>query len=178
MNKEEINKYFGRQADKVALDLLGSILIRRKGRREYKSTIVETESYFDESDPASRATKKGDIRETMNMSPGTILIYGIHTQWMLNFVTGKSGKAQGVLIRALEPINYEENTSGPGRLTKVLGINKTLHKKHLSQTKELRIMPKHTKKKVEVETSKRIGVTKDLEKHYRFYIKNNPWVSR
>ncbi len=172
-----LNKYFGNQADVVAKSLLGDIIIRRMGNKAMKSRIVETEAYFDEEDPASRATKKGDLRETMKMKPGTILVYGIHQQWMLNFVTGQTGRAQAVLIRALEPLNFEGNTKGPGRLTRVLKIDKKLHKKHLSNIKGIKIIPKPINERIKVETSKRIGVTKDLEKHYRFYIKGNEWVS-
>ncbi|MBS3074557.1 DNA-3-methyladenine glycosylase [Candidatus Pacearchaeota archaeon] len=174
----DMEKYFGRQADIVARALLGDVLIRKIGKKIMKSRIVETEAYFDEKDPASRAVKGGDLRETMKMKPGTILIYGIHQQWMLNFVTGRKGRAQAVLIRAVEPINYKGNTRGPGRLTKVLKINKKLHRKDLSDISEIKIIPKPLHERIEVETSKRIGVTKDLERHYRFYIKGNEWVSK
>lgn len=174
----KIRRYFGRQADEVAKNLLGDILIRRIGRKGYRSRIVETEAYFDEKDPASRAAKGGDLKQTMEMEPGTILVYGIHRQWMLNFVTGSKGKPQAVLIRALQPINFKEDCSGPGKLTKALKIDKSLHKKHLSKINEIGIVPNEIKEKIEIETSKRIGVTKDLETHYRFYIKGNKFISR
>ena len=58
-----------------------------------KAKIVETEAYYDEKDPASRACQNGDLRETMLMEAGTILVYGVHNSWLINFVTGKKGEA-------------------------------------------------------------------------------------
>ncbi len=175
---QKIKDYFGKQADEVARNLLGDTLVKRIGNKEYRSRIIETEAYFDEKDPASRATKGGDLRITMKMKPGTILIYGVHNNWLINFVTGETGKPQAVLIRALEPLNHKGNCSGPGRLTKFLKIDKSFHKKYLGKVNGLVIIPKKIKEKVEIETSNRVGVTKDLEAHYRFYIKGNKFISR
>jgi DNA-3-methyladenine glycosylase len=42
---------------------------------------------------------------------------------MLNVVAGASGEAQGVLIRAAEPLgDWKADLSGPGRLTRALHI--------------------------------------------------------
>src|SRR3989344_2272751 len=101
MDKE----FFCRSADIVAKELLGKILIRRIGNKELNGRIVETEAYFDEKDPASRACKNGDLKETMKMKAGTILVYGVHNNWLVNFVTGNYGEASAVLIRAIKPIN-------------------------------------------------------------------------
>ena len=83
MNKN----FFNRKADVVARDLLGKFIVRNINGKELKAKIVETEAYFDENDPASRACQNGDLRETMMMEPGTILVYGVHNNWLINFVT-------------------------------------------------------------------------------------------
>ena len=92
--------FFNRSAEKVARKLLGKVLVRKTNGIEKRARIVETEAYFDERDPASRARQNGDLKETMKMEAGTILVYGVHNNWLVNIVTEKKGKASAVLIRA------------------------------------------------------------------------------
>ena len=94
-------EFFLRDAEIVARELLGKILVRKIKKKEKKARIVETEAYFDENDPASRACKNGDLKETMKMQAGTILVYGVHNNWLVNIVTGVEGWASAVLIRAV-----------------------------------------------------------------------------
>src|SRR3989344_1547261 len=105
---------FDAPADIVARELLGKILVRVHEGKQLHAKIVETEAYFDEKDPASRACQGGDLRKTMLMEPGVILVYGVHNNWLLNFVVDKSGIAGAVLIRAVEPLNFFGNGKGPG----------------------------------------------------------------
>ena len=173
----KINKnFFSRNAKIVARELLGKVLIRKKDNRILRSRIVETEAYFGEEDPASRARQKGDLRKTMEMGAGTILIYGIHNNWMLNFVTRSEGKAEAVLIRALEPLNFKSNCSGPGLLTRALSLNKNFHKKDILDLENFWI--DDNKESFGIVESFRIGVKKDLPKKLRFYIKENKHISR
>ena len=136
MNKN----FFERSLEIVARELLGKVIVRKIGNRELISKIVETEAYFDEKDPASRACKKGDLRETMKMKAGTVLVYGVHNNWLLNFVSGYEGEAAAVLIRALEPLNFELNCSGPGLLTKALKIGKEFHKRNINDNKQIKLI--------------------------------------
>jgi len=173
-------KFFERDAEIVARELLGKIIVRNLDGKEMRGRIVETEAYYDNKDPASRACKEGDLKKTMEKEAGTILVYGVHNSWLINFVTGKKGEAEAVLIRALEPLNFKENTKGPGLLCKALKIDKSFHKKVVGD-EELWLEndeEKEIKEGVEVVESKRIGVKKDLEKNLRFYIKDNKWVSK
>lgn len=171
-------KFFGRNADAVAKDLLGKNLFVKFNQNNLIANIVETEAYFDESDPASRACKNGDLRDTMMMDCGTILVYGVHNNWMFNVVTGKKGNPQAVLIRAVEPLNFEGRCNGPGLLTKSLGINKTFHKKNIIKNKNIFIKDSQHQKDLEIVDSFRIGIKRDLPKKLRFFIKDNRWVSR
>lgn len=132
-------KFFERDSSIVAKELLGCELVRTLNSKELRARIVETEAYFDESDPASRACQGGDLRETMKMEAGTILVYGVHNNWLINFVTDKNEIASAVLIRAVEPLNFEGNCDGPGKLTKALGINKEFHKQSIIGNKRIRI---------------------------------------
>ena len=172
-----LNKnFFLRDAEIVARELLGKILVRKINNKILKAKIVETEAYYDERDPASRARQNGDLRETMLDKEGTILVYGIHNNWLINFVTNEKGKAQAVLLRALEPLNFKGKTNGPGLLTKALKINKKFHKKNICENEELWI--EDNKEDFEIEEAFRIGVKIDLPEKLRFYIKGNKFISR
>lgn len=163
--------FFNKNASIVAKNLLGKILVF--GNK--KARIVETEAYFSEWDPASRASKgKNKVSEIMIKSPGTILIYNVHKYNMLNFVVGEKGDAQAVLIRALEPLNFDLRCSGPGLLTQSLEINKSFNNKNFEDFFE--ILEDNTN--FEIKNSFRIGVKSDLNIPLRFYIKNNKFVSK
>lgn len=182
-------EFYARNAEEVAKDLLGNYLVRKIDGKLLKGKIVETEAYYGEKDPASRAYKgKTKLSEGMWSVPGTIFIYNVHKYWMLNFVTGSEGNAQAVLIRALEPIdgfdlmkkhrckdNLKDLCSGPGRLTLALNITK---EEFHGKTADSDLIIIEGEKVENIETSHRIGVTKDLPQHLRFFIKDNKFVSK
>ena len=69
-------------------------------------------------------------------------------------------------------------TIGPGKLTLALGIDKGSHGVSiLSSLSEIRILDAAASDPV-IGTSRRIGVTKDLDRDLRFYVEGNPYVSR
>jgi len=168
-------QFFLQDAEILAKELLGCVLVRNVGDKSYRARIIETEAYYGSEDPASRACQNGDLRETMKMEGGTILVYGIHHQWLLNFVNNKQGIAQAVLIRALEPLNFNLRCNGPGLLTKAMQIDKSFHKQSIIRNKELKLEKKYGD--FEIKESFRIGVTRDLPKKLRFYIRGNQGVS-
>ena len=96
---------------------------------------------------------------------------------MLNFVTGKKGEPSAVLVRAVEPLNFNARTSGPGLLTNALLIDDKFHGKNIFELKEFYLI-KSSFNKFEIKRTFRIGVTKDLDIPFRFYIKKNNFVSR
>jgi len=110
--------FFQRPAPEVAPDLIGTYLVREIDGVQTAYMITETEAYEGADDRASHASKGRTKRtEVMFGKAGrwyVYLIYGMYT--MLNIVTGDDGHPSAVLIRAVEEI------SGPGRLTKRLGI--------------------------------------------------------
>jgi DNA-3-methyladenine glycosylase len=118
--------FFARKADTVASDLLGTVLIRRDGDSLRRGRIVETEAYLGAHDLACHASRRRTKRtEVMFGPPGhayVYLIYGIYD--MLNIVTGSEGEPAAVLIRALEPLENLARPSGPGRLTREMGITR------------------------------------------------------
>ena len=111
-------------APEAARALIGKILVRRfPDGTELRTRITETEAYFGEADTACHASHGRTKRTEVLYHPaGTIyvyLCYGMH--WMLNLVTGPADSPQAVLIRGVE------GATGPGRVTKLLQIDKSLN---------------------------------------------------
>ncbi len=127
--------FYARPAEVVARALLGASLrlvghdgVVRSGR------IVETEAYVGAHDRACHAAKGRTQRTDIMFGPAgrayVYLVYGLHE--LFNVVTGAEGDPQAVLVRALEPAPGTRGTDGsargdgPGRLTRLLGIDRRL----------------------------------------------------
>ena len=111
-------KYFKRSAKELAPDLIGKVLCRKTKDGVRRVKITETECYFGEEDTACHAHKGKTPRTVTLYHEGGIcyvyLCYGIHS--LLNIVTGEPDHPEAVLIRGVE------GASGPGRVTKRLGL--------------------------------------------------------
>jgi DNA-3-methyladenine glycosylase len=121
------------------------------------------------------------------------LCYGMHN--LFNVVTNKTNVAEAVLIRALEPmvgidemrlrrgsaIHDKQLTSGPGKLTKALGINRTFNGKSLLNG-EIWIDDLGAKiSSRDIVASPRIGIDyagEDAALPWRYTLKGNRWVSK
>ena len=111
----------------MAPSLIGMLLCRKIKINNFdtviKLRITETECYFGSDDTACHASKGMTSRNKVMYSEGGVayvyLCYGIHS--MLNIVSGIEGFPEAVLIRGVEGHN------GPGKLTKALGIDRTLN---------------------------------------------------
>jgi len=68
-------------------------------------------------------------------------------------------------------------TSGPGKLTLALDVDRSLNGQ-LTTDDSCEIHVLDNEYDFEMGTSHRIGVTKDLPEHFRFYVKNNKFVSK
>ncbi len=183
--------FYARDPAEVARALLGKTLVRRLSSDRLEGVIVETEAYYGEGDPASRAFKglKG-YNEAMWGEPGRLFVYNVHRYWMLNFVAHEPGGVGGVLIRALEPTlgvdamlahrpveKLTDLTSGPGKLSLSLAIDKSLNGVEAT-SEEYPVYVLHSGSEPETASSHRIGVTRDLPERLRFYVKGSRFVSR
>ena len=123
--KKLSRSFYARPAVDLAPDLLGKILVHRRGDRKLRARIVETEAYVGVHDLACHASK-GRTRRTEVMfgragHAYVYLIYGMYP--MFNIVASALDDAQAVLIRAAEPLDdWDADLSGPGRLTRAFGI--------------------------------------------------------
>jgi DNA-3-methyladenine glycosylase len=197
MKKLPLSFYLREDVVTLSKELLGKVLVTAWNGEITSGRIVETEAYAGELDRASHASKGRTERTEVMFGAGgrayVYLCYGVHQ--MFNIVTAKEGVPHAILIRAVEPIKGKdimlqrtgkhrwENTitSGPGRVGKAFGF-------HTSQCglgltgKELYIGDDGFKvKEEEIESSPRIGVDYAGEHaawHYRFYLRDNPYVSR
>lgn len=132
---ERLNSsFFQRNVLEVAPELIGKSLVRKfddKTIQRYK--ITETEAYNGDGDLACHASKgKTPRTEVMFREGGLVYVYFIYGMyWMLNFVTGKNEEASAVLIRGLEGI------SGPGRVGKVLQLDKSFYGENLETSERI-----------------------------------------
>lgn len=174
-----LNKnFYLKDTVEVAQNLLGCVLCREFEGKIYKSVIVETEAYTQE-DAACHAyrgiTPRCEVMYRKGGAAYVYFIYGMH--YCVNVVTEKQGRGCAVLIRAVEPLNYEAKTNGPARLCKALNITKELNGADLTSKTSPLWIEKSEKNDFEIVTSKRIGIKQNAEYPWRFYIKNNGWVS-
>jgi len=179
--------FFERSVHQVARDLIGCRLFYEG----CGGVIVETESY-ERDDPACHAYVGLTRRtEVLFGPPGhayVYLSYGIHS--LLNAVAEPEGDAAAVLIRALEPTTGlqamqrrrgvdrpEQLCSGPGKLTEALGVGLGENGADLSCGPFLLLAPADDWD-AEVVTGPRIGITKAVDRPWRFCAAGNLHVSR
>jgi DNA-3-methyladenine glycosylase len=185
-------EFLARPVDVVARELLGARLVSTVGGVLTTGVIVETEAYRGLDDPASHAaTRIGRTARNAAMfgPPGRAYVYRIYgMHWCMNIVTGGEGDPQAVLIRALDPLVGEEEmarrragatglASGPGRLCQALGITNALYGHDLSRP-PLEIRAGWRVPDAEVGVSGRIGVRAAHDWPLRFFVRDNPSVSR
>jgi DNA-3-methyladenine glycosylase len=179
--------FFDRSVHDVAPSLIGCRLFYDG----VGGAIVEVEAY-EREDPASHSFVGLTPRtKIMFGPPGRVYVYlsyGIHQ--LLNFVCEPEGDAAAVLIRALEPTTGLEAMhdrrpaarsdldlcSGPGKLTMALGVSLAQNGSRLDQNPFLLLPPEGDPP--EVVTSPRIGITKAVEKPWRFSALGSPYVSK
>lgn len=176
-------KFFARGAEAVARDLIGTVLVRRLGKKFIRARIVETEAYVGAHDLACHAAKGRTARtEVMFGPPGHAYVYFIYGMYdMLNVVTAKRDDPQAVLIRALEPVTpgWAASMNGPGKLTRSLHITRQLNGLNLCKSSELFLEAGAPVGKITV--TERIGVEYAKEwknAPLRFFESGNPNVSR
>ena len=183
--------FYERDTARVAQELLGKVLVHRSREGVTSGKIVEAEAYYGRGDPASRASRKRTkLNWLMWERGGLAFVYMVHANLLFNVTTEREGIPGAVLIRALEPLEGvelmkrrrgtadERNlTSGPGKLTKAMGITYEHHGLDLTKPNELVIVEGEAGP-VEIASSHRIGVSADLKRKLRFFVRGNPNVSK
>lgn len=177
--------FFARSSHEVAPDLIGvTLLVDGVG-----GPIVEVEAY-DQDDPASHSFNGRTSRNAVMFGPAGYAYvyrsYGIH--WCLNFVCAEPGRAEAVLIRALQPANGLDTMrqrrgvdaeralcSGPGKLCQALAVTGAHDGLPLDEPPFELLARTQTPA---IATGTRIGLTKAAERPWRYGLAGSPYLSR
>jgi DNA-3-methyladenine glycosylase len=156
--------FFERDVLDVAPDLLGKYIARQHGGVVTLHRIVETEAYRGEEDLACHASKGRTPRtEVMYGRGGLVYVYLIYGMYhLLNFVTACDGVPQAALIRGVE------GALGPGRVGKLLKLDKSFYAEDLATSTRIWVEDKN-EPAPRVATGARVGID------YAGAWKNKPW---
>jgi len=197
MNKLPRDFYIRSDVLEVARDLLGKkLVVPNKSGSRTAGIIVETEAYRGPDDRASHAYngRRTQRTETMYGIGGSAYVYFVYGMYhQFNVVTNVEDTPHAILVRALEPVegldvirrrrrgrSEYELTSGPGRLCLAMGIDRRLDKADLLGGRVwieegVSISPR------QISRGPRIGIDYAEEwitKPWRFWVRDNPFVSR
>ena len=200
MKKKLKKDFYTRDVLIVAKELLGKIFVFNDVRlnKKLSAKIVEVEAYDGNVDEASHSFIGKTERNKIMFEKGGYLYvyftYGMH--FCANIVTGVKDHGTGILLRAMEPIegietftqnrfgkidlkNSEINKllSGPGNICKAFNITKEQYGSDLTK-KSIFLLNDQELNDSEIIASKRIGIKKSKDLMWRFYIKDNPCVSK
>jgi DNA-3-methyladenine glycosylase len=175
-----------RNVHEVAPELIGAeLFVDGVG-----GTIVEVEAY-DHEDPAAHGfgNRRTERNASMFLPGGHAYVYrsyGIH--WCANITCGPPGRAEALLLRALEPqcgldtmrsrrgvADIRLLCSGPGRLTQALAITGEHDGARLDRKPFALIPPERA---LDFDTTTRVGITKAAELPWRYVVRGSSWVSR
>ena len=155
--------------------------------------IVDCEAYLGPEDEAAHSYGMRDTPrlKAMYQEPGTIYLYSMHGNLILNIVTQNIGIPQGVMIRGLEPIDGIEQmkvrrgktgselSNGPGKLVAALGITKELYGRSIF-TSPLRLVPERKRQPKKIVRLPRIGIPNKgpwTNAPLRYVAWGNPYVT-
>jgi DNA-3-methyladenine glycosylase len=196
---QKLNRsFYTRNVLIVAKELLGKILVKRDGLKILSGRIAEVEAYDGSIDQAAHTFRGKTERNKIMFGAGGFLYvyftYGNH--YCCNIVTGEEGSGTAVLIRAVEPLtgidimiknrfgrdllNEKEKfnlTSGPGKLCRAFAITMDHYGTDLTGD-DIYILNSPKIKPEEIIVSRRIGIIKSVDLPWRFYIEENPYVSK
>ncbi len=178
--------FYERATIQVARELLGKLLVHRNTA----GMIVETEAYLGGDDLAAHSARGITPRTRVIFGPPghayVYFIYGMHE--CLNLVAEPEGKPGCVLIRALEPVRGIEwmkqrrpgvltvrgLTSGPGKLTRALGITRALNGADVTRGE---LVVREWRSDFDIAVTPRVGIRQCADLPLRFLIRGNPFVS-
>lgn len=188
----------------LAQKLLGCELVHESPDGLTSGIIVETEAYL-QDDPACHAFNRRTARtEPMYGIAGTVYVYLIYGMYQcFNIVSNAEGIGEAVLIRALQPtagidlmgmrrltrpgktpiisttgkVTLKELCRGPGKLVQAMGIERDRHNGTSLSGNTLYVRPQVTAPEAVI-SGPRIGINVGRELPYRYYIKDNIFVSK
>jgi DNA-3-methyladenine glycosylase len=191
------SSFYQRPTEVVAKDLVGKKLVRtiRNNKKQFRlaGIIVETEAYGYSDDLASHAYVGPTCRnKVMFGDVGRAYVYFTYGNHFCLNVSARRSKVEAgaVLIRGIEPVEGVELmrrfrpvddifslTSGPGKLTQALNITSSLNGADMTNS-ESEIYIEFGKRPKHIVTTPRIGITRGVDKEWRFVDPSSPFISR
>jgi len=196
--KKLSQNFYSRNVITVAKELLGKTIVRKYGSSILSGMIVEVEAYDGSVDRAAHTFNGKTKRNEVMFEQGGLLYvyftYGVH--FCCNVVTGKAGLGNAVLIRAVEPLegidimaknrfNKTDLTesekinlaNGPGKICRAFNIDRRHNGVNLTGS-EIFLLYNKKIPKSDIAVTTRIGIKKSVDLPWRFYIKNNKFISK
>jgi len=185
-------EFYRRDPRLVAPDLLNKVLVHG----DISARIVEVEAYCGPIDPGSHAYR-GRTRRNASMfgPPGLLYVYftyGMH--WCANAVCGEDGEGVAVLLRAASPLTgldlmrrsrgaaarrERDLCSGPAKLCEAFGLDKAFDGADLvTADRGVAIVDDGVAPPTEPGNSVRIGLSAGTEHPWRWFVKDDPHLSR
>ena len=193
------SSFYQRPTEVVAKDLLGKKLVRtirnNNNNMQFRlaGIIVETEAYGYSDDLASHAYVGPTGRNKIMFGDvGKAYVYFTYGNHFCLNVSARRSKVEAgaILIRGIEPVEGIELmrqfrpvddiyslTSGPGKLTQALNITSLLNGIDMTNS-ESEIYIEFGKRPKHIVTTPRIGITRALDKEWRFVDPSSPFISR
>ena len=184
--------FYQRPPRAVARDLLGRLLVRDTPEGRVAGRIVEVEAYDGANDPASHAYRGETRRNRVMFGPGghayVYFTYGMH--YCVNVVTGPPGRAQAVLVRALEPVEgvtimrrrrgvepTERLARGPGCVARALGLTRADDGLDLTRGPLWILDAPARREGRRILRTPRIGIRHAAERPWRYVLAGHPCAS-
>jgi DNA-3-methyladenine glycosylase len=175
---------------KLARYLIGKVAVHDIAAGRLSGRIVETEAYpiGDSASHAFRGKTPGNT--SMFLGRGHAHVYFVYgSSFLLNVTSEVRGVGGGVLLRALEPLEgidlmqrsrgatrLIDLASGPGRLTEAMQIDLIQDGLDLCAAGPLWLAATAHNAGA-IGESVRIGLTRNVDRPWRFYERGNPYVS-
>ena len=174
----------------LARYLLGKVVVHDCAAGRLAGRIVETEAY-PVGDAAGHAFRGQTARNrSLFLARGHASVYFIYgVSYMLNVSSEAAGTGAGVLLRALDPLlgieemqhlrrvtELTDLTRGPGRLAQALAIDRAQDGLDLCAPGPLWLADDGAVIG-DVGRSVRIGISREVERSWRYYVRGNPHVS-
>jgi DNA-3-methyladenine glycosylase len=174
----------------LARYLIGQVVVHDVAEGRLVGRIVETEAY-PIGDPAGHAFRGKTPRNgSLFLGRGHAYFYFVYgSSFMLNVTSEVRGVGGGVLLRALEPLEgidlmqrsraatrLTDLARGPGRLAEAMQIDLTQNGLDL-RAAGLLWLAATAQNPGAIGNSVRIGLTRNVDRRWRFYERGNPYVS-
>lgn len=195
-NKLPLSYYLNSDVVYLAKDLIGKILFTCINNTLTAGIITETEAYAGTTDKACHAygnkyTKRTQIMYEKGGVGYVYLCYGLH--YLFNIITNQKGIPDAVLIRGIFPIYglddmlkragkakfTDKDGLGPGKVSKLLGINMSHNGIALNSQTVWVCNSQLNREKLQIQVGKRIGIAyaeEDALLPYRFTIQNYKYL--